>query len=80
MTTYQPGRLTLWTQLDADEVREALADLYHHRIMADVAELHAVARARNLGLSWEEIGRPLNMTRQSAWQKWSHLDPSEPDE
>lgn len=67
--------LTLWTQItDADEIRHKLAELYDERVDLDVAITHAVARARALDLSWDEIGAELLMSRQSAWQRWSHLD------
>lgn len=74
MLNYKIPRLTLWTQFDADEIGEALDDIYAARIKLDVDTTHAVAQARKLGLSWEAIGERLNVTRQSAWERWHHLD------
>jgi hypothetical protein len=71
-------RLTLWTQLDEAEVREKLDELHHVTVLLDVDKTHAVAQARTLGLSWEDIGRELNVSRQAAWERWHHLDRDRP--
>lgn len=68
-------RLTIWAQFDEDGIREALTELHQVKLLVSVDELHAVARARKLGLSWEEIGSALNVTKQAAWERWRHLDP-----
>lgn len=67
-------RLTLWTQLDADEVYEKLDELHDVSIKLDVDTTHAVAQARDLGLSWTQIATPLGITKQAAWERWHHLD------
>jgi predicted DNA-binding protein (UPF0251 family) len=74
MLNYQFPRLTLWTQFNAAGIRLALADIHAAKIKLDVDTIEAVAQARALGLTWEEIARPLNISRQAAWQNWNHLD------
>jgi len=73
-------RLTLWTQYDEAEIRDRLSELSHVSTLLDVDKIHAVAQARALGLSWEQIARELNITKQAAWQRWHHLDHSDEDE
>lgn len=34
----------------------------------------AVARARWCGLTWEEIGAAVGLSRQAAWERWRHVD------
>jgi len=73
----QLGRhaLTLWTQIkDPDELRDKLVELHDEKIDIDNAITHAVAQGRRLGLSWDQIGAELLMSKQSAWQRWTHLD------
>jgi hypothetical protein len=80
MLNYQLPKLTLWTSIrKPDEIREALTEIHDAKIKLDVDTTHAVAQARHLGLTWEDIGHELNMTRQAAWQNWNHLDPSPTD-
>ena len=67
--------LTLWTQKNADEVVRDLGELYSEKLDVENAITNAVARARKLGLSWETIGRELNMSKQAAWERWRQLDP-----
>jgi uncharacterized NAD(P)/FAD-binding protein YdhS len=79
MLNYQIPKLTLWTSIrKPSEIREALGEIHDAQIRLQVDMRHAVAQARKLGLSWEDIGDQVGMTRQSAWQRWHHLDP--PDE
>ena len=66
--------LTLWTQQDEQEVRRSLAALAADALDVEVAKTHAVARSRALGLSWETIAGELHVSRQSAWERWHHLD------
>ena len=35
---------------------------------------NAVAQARKSGLSWEDIGRALDMTKQAAWEQFREID------
>lgn len=68
-------RLELWTQNDEHEIIEKLDELRHITVELAVDKTHAVARARALGLTWDQIGRELNMTRQAAWERWRHVEP-----
>ncbi len=36
----------------------------------------AVRAARSRGASWAAIGEAAGITRQSAWERWRHLDPA----
>ena len=69
-------RLELWTQLDVDGVREKLDELRRVTVQLDVDKTHAVVQARQLDLSWEQIARALNISKQAAWERWHHLDPN----
>jgi hypothetical protein len=71
--------LTLWTQLDDAGIREKLDELRRVTVLLDVDKTHAVAQARKLGLSWEQISRELNVSKQAAWERWHHLDPNDLD-
>ena len=66
--------LALWTQQDEQEVQESLGELAADALDVETAKMHAVARARRLGLSWETIARELHVSKQSAWERWHHLD------
>lgn len=46
---------------------ECVSDL---RRDVDALEAAAVARAREFGRSWEQIGVALGVTRQAVWQKY----------
>ena len=35
---------------------------------------NAVAEARKAGLSWEDIGRALDITKQAAWEQFREID------
>ncbi|GAB3667643.1 ClpX C4-type zinc finger protein [Nocardioides korecus] len=64
--------LPSWTTLDDDQL---LARLPRMGVAARQVEgaLHQwVAEGRRRGLSWERIGTALDMTRQSAWERFSH--------
>jgi hypothetical protein len=67
-------RITLWTQHDEAEILERLDELRHITAVVEADKINAVARARQLGITWEEIGDELNMSRQAAWERWHHLD------
>jgi hypothetical protein len=57
-------------------VREALEELERVRRATDDLDrqrLLAVAASRRDGVSWEQIGRALRLTRQSAWERYAPL-------
>ena len=70
-----PARLPLWlSQMSDDEVLQTLP-----RIAATVGQVEAdltawVRRARTRGIAWARIGEALEMTRQSAWERFSGED------
>jgi hypothetical protein len=70
-------RITLYTQLSEADVVARLGAAYDLDIRLRNTKLHLVVQARALGISWERIARELNMTRQSAWERWHHVDPTE---
>lgn len=37
----------------------------------------AIAEARGLGATWQQIGDAVGMTRQSAWKRWHRPDETE---
>ena len=57
-----------------DAALKALADVHLVRSLLERAELVAVMTARNNGKSWTEIATMLDMTRQSAWERWHEAD------
>jgi hypothetical protein len=61
-----PRRITRTT----DPELHAMIDLSLERHRLDHELDVAVHRARRAGLSWEEIGQALDMTRQAAWERW----------
>lgn len=42
---------------------------------ADQELARAVSAARAAGYSWENVAAALGMARQSAWERFRHLDP-----
>lgn len=72
------------TELQAERERLDLAQLEHRasalqKVAASTYEVTrvgaqldaAVAEARGLGATWEQIAAAAGMTRQSAWRRWS---------
>jgi len=55
---------------DGDAALEALVDVHLVRGLLKRAELEAVTTARRNGKSWTEIATMLDITRQSAWERW----------
>ncbi len=45
--------------------------------LADRLEAGHVARARELGWSWQEIAACIGVTRQAVHKKYGHLDPKD---
>jgi hypothetical protein len=50
---------------------EALRELTRTEVELGELRRHYVADARGAGLSWDQIGESLGMTRQSAWEYFS---------
>jgi hypothetical protein len=57
----------------------ALNDLREQRDQLDRSEIDAVRAARRAGRTWAEIAAVYNITRQSAWERWRHLEASDLD-
>jgi hypothetical protein len=76
-TTKRLGKhaLTLWTQKNAEQILQALAELYREQLDIENAKTHAVARARTLGIPWQTIAAELNITEQAAWTHWRWVEP-----
>jgi hypothetical protein len=67
-----PPKVRSWNELLSDE--DLLATLprvaaVSHQVEAQLAE--GVSAARSRGITWTRIGAALNMTRQSAWERFS---------
>lgn len=54
---------------------DALEDIARLRPFLERAELDAVRRCRQDGVSWAEIATRLGVSRQSAWEKWRDIHP-----
>ena len=59
---------------DGSAALKALVDVHLVRGLLERAELVAVKTARRHGKSWTEIATMLDMTRQSAWERWRDVD------
>lgn len=60
-----------WRGRVADEPLEVVAGLAARARRADASLREAIASARDQGRSWEDIGRALGVTKQTAWQKYA---------
>lgn len=59
---------------DGDAALKALVDVRVIRGLLERAELVAVTTARRHGKSWTEIATMLDITRQSAWERWHEVE------
>ena len=59
---------------DGNAALKAISDVHLVRGLLERAELVAVTTARRHGKSWTEIATMLDMTRQSAWERWRDVD------
>jgi hypothetical protein len=50
------------------------------KLLADQKTTLAVTKARKAGLTWEEVGAALGITRQSAWRRYHTLDTEHQDQ
>ena len=71
----------IYLHADPDERVQTLRAIARARAALDRAMPGAVAGARAAGLSWEDIGRAVGLTRAAVWRKYSEnsdrLDGSE---
>jgi hypothetical protein len=65
-------QLAPWEQeMTLDEILAALPRVAAAGQQAQAYLAHWVHQARTLGATWAQIGAALNMTRQSAWERFS---------
>jgi DNA invertase Pin-like site-specific DNA recombinase len=71
------------TKMTVAEMIHALDELTKagtlQRNATDAIDIY-VQRARNAGASWSQIGRALEITRQTAWERFNWLDGAEEEE
>ncbi len=58
------------TDEQVDAMMDADWDAGHARPLLPLAGLDELARARAGGVSWEQIGRVLGVSRQAAWERF----------
>lgn len=61
---------TLNDVADPDGVRKALQEVRSQRTLIEQSEAAAVRRARNNGLTWEQIAVDLGVTKQAVHKKY----------
>lgn len=67
-----PARVAPWEQeMTLDEILAALPRVAAAGQQAQRYLTHWVRQARSLGATWAQIGAALDMTRQSAWERFS---------
>ena len=67
-----PARVAPWEQQTSlDEILAALPRVAAAGQQAQQYLAHWVRQARSLGATWAQIGAALDMTRQSAWERFS---------
>jgi ClpX C4-type zinc finger len=67
-----PPRVAPWEQQTSlDEILAALPRVAAAGQQAQAYLTHWVRQARTLGATWAQIGAALDMTRQSAWERFS---------
>ncbi len=70
-----PPRVAPWEQQTSlDEILAALPRVAAAGQQAQQYLTHWVRQARSLGATWAQIGAALDMTRQSAWERFSGED------
>jgi ClpX C4-type zinc finger len=71
----EPRRLLPWVLADSlDVVLANLPNVANARAQVEESLVGWVARARELGATWAQIGEALGMTRQSAWERFAPDD------
>jgi hypothetical protein len=67
-----PPQVAPWEQeMSLEEILAALPRVAAAGQQAQVYLTHWVGKARSLGATWARIGAALDMTRQSAWERFS---------
>jgi hypothetical protein len=67
-----PARVAPWEQeMSLEEVLASLPRVAAAGRQAEQYLTHWVRKARSLGATWARIGAALDMTRQSAWERFS---------
>jgi hypothetical protein len=62
---------TDWSQSGDDELLAKMVAIHESHAQVDRAVSEMVKRLRERGVSWGRIGEALDMTRQSAWERFS---------
>lgn len=65
-----------WHGLDDDDVLARLPRMAAVASHVEAGLRRWVGEARNRGATWEQVGESLNMTRQSAWERFAQSDNS----
>jgi hypothetical protein len=69
--------LAEWRQhIEPDGLLALIGDLTEQRRQLDERLARLVAQAREVGVTWEDIGRAAGVTRQSAHERWSRTVPT----
>jgi hypothetical protein len=67
-----PQQVAPWEQdMSLEEILAALPRVAAAGQQAQVYLTHWVRKARSLGATWARVGAALDMTRQSAWERFS---------
>lgn len=67
-----PRRLAPWEQVrSVEEVLAVLPDVAAAGLQVEEHLLEWIRKARSLGASWARVGEALQITRQSAWERFS---------
>lgn len=64
-------RVRVEVELDSDDPLGQLRGLRAATVQLDVWQREAIARARQRGASWSEIGEALGVTKQAAWAMYN---------
>ncbi|WP_101946845.1 ClpX C4-type zinc finger protein [Mycobacterium sp. 3519A] len=70
-THAEPPALPEWAGLSDDKLLQRLPVIAASAANIDAGLRERVSELRNRGVSWARIGAALNMTRQSAWERFS---------
>jgi ClpX C4-type zinc finger len=70
-TQSDPPTLKAWDGLSDDELLDEMVKAHAAHQNVDRGVAQHVAALKDRGLSWARIGSALDMTRQSAWERFS---------